>query len=240
LDDQFSKSDPAFERLRVFLCHSTGDKKAVRELYARLTADGFLPWLDEKDLLPGQDWELEITLAVQKSDVVVVCLSVASVTKKGFANREIKFALDVADLQPEGTIYLIPLRLEPCIVPQRLSKWHWVDYFDANGYPNLVRSLQFRSGLQRMPLGDASHDVVDQSSHAILSSYFPLSPYFPSPYFPHPRAAQSHQLNAKMEIRDQPSRRATSPRVVTLGRLLTCYDCWGKDNVPSTFQALGM
>src|ERR1700733_1117335 len=34
--------------LRVFLCHSHGDKRTVRKLYTRLAEDGFLPWLDEE------------------------------------------------------------------------------------------------------------------------------------------------------------------------------------------------
>jgi hypothetical protein len=43
--------------MRIFLCHSSGDKIAVRKLYHRLRADGFNPWLDEEDLIPGQDWD---------------------------------------------------------------------------------------------------------------------------------------------------------------------------------------
>ena len=40
---------------RVFLCHSSADKEAVRKFYQRLRRDGFKPWLDEEDILPGQD-----------------------------------------------------------------------------------------------------------------------------------------------------------------------------------------
>ena len=35
--------------LRVFLCHASEDKQAAEELYNRLRADGFLPWLDKED-----------------------------------------------------------------------------------------------------------------------------------------------------------------------------------------------
>jgi hypothetical protein len=42
--------------LQVFLCHSRTDKPAVRELHAFLVSDGFRPWLNEKDLIAGQDW----------------------------------------------------------------------------------------------------------------------------------------------------------------------------------------
>jgi hypothetical protein len=34
-----------------------------------------LPRLDEKDLIPGQDWQVEIPWAVRAADLVLVCLS---------------------------------------------------------------------------------------------------------------------------------------------------------------------
>ena len=86
--------------LRVFLFHSSDDKTAVRNLYQRLRAEGFDPWLDEENLLPGQDWRLEIPKAVRNTDVVIVCLSRGFVKKAGYGQKEIKLALDVADEQP--------------------------------------------------------------------------------------------------------------------------------------------
>ena len=131
--------------LQVFLCHSSGDKATVRALYQRLKREpGINTWLDEESLLPGQDWDAEIRKAVRASDIVVVCLSQGSISKTGYVQKEIGFALDVAEEQPEDKIFLIPLRLEECIVPQRLRRWHWVDYFDATGYQRLMRALGTR------------------------------------------------------------------------------------------------
>jgi hypothetical protein len=62
-------------KLKVLLCHSSRDKPAVRSLNKRLLEDGFQPWLEEEELLPGQEWEMEIPKAVRESDVVIVCLS---------------------------------------------------------------------------------------------------------------------------------------------------------------------
>lgn len=141
----FVSSSPSHP-LRVFLCHASADKPAVHDLYQRLNSEGFIqPWLDEEELLPGQDWDTEIRKAVRTSDVVLVCLSPHSITKAGYVQKEIKFALDVADEQPEGTIFLIPLRLEACDVPERLSKWHWANLFEARGYERLLRALKLRA-----------------------------------------------------------------------------------------------
>jgi len=69
------------EALKVFLCHSSSDKPKVRELYIQLRRDNINPWLDEENILPGQDWENEIANAVNNSDVVIVCLSKDSTSK---------------------------------------------------------------------------------------------------------------------------------------------------------------
>lgn len=136
--------DPMSEPKRVFLCHSSGDKAQVRDLYRRLRNDGFGPWLDEEDLLPGRDWSQEIRKAVRSSAVVLICLSNSSIAKTGFVQKEIKYALDVADEQPDGSIFLIPVRLEGCDVPERLRQWRWVDLFDKGGYDKLLRALHVR------------------------------------------------------------------------------------------------
>lgn len=148
--------------LRIFLCHASDDKAVVRDLYDRLVSDGMQPWLDEKDILPGQDWELEITKAIKESDVVIVCLSKSAVNKRGFVQREIKFALDVADEQPEGTIFLIPLRLDECEVPHRLRDRQWVDYFEPGGYLRLIAALKKRSDELGVPLLPKSNDKIGE------------------------------------------------------------------------------
>lgn len=131
--------------LQVFLCHASGDKPTVKKLYNRLKKDGIDAWLDKEKLIPGQNWQIEIPKAVYNSDVVIVCLSSQSVTKEGFVQKEIKFALDAADEKPDGTIFIIPARLENCNVPERINKFHWVDLFSDDGYERILKALQIRA-----------------------------------------------------------------------------------------------
>ena len=68
---------------RIFLCHANEDKPQVREVYQRLKAEGFQPWLDEIDLIPGQNWQVEIPKAIRESGIFLACLSRQSVQKQG-------------------------------------------------------------------------------------------------------------------------------------------------------------
>jgi TIR domain len=151
--------------LSVFLCHSSADKALVRELCVRLESNGVQPWLDEKNLLGGQDFQQEIRRAVRASDVVVICLSNSSTTKSGFVQREIKYAMELAEEQPEGALFLIPLRLEECNVPQSLNKLHWIDYFKADGYQHLRRALDFRAQtLKKNPTTPSEYTKTENAS----------------------------------------------------------------------------
>jgi len=97
--------------------------------------------------LPGQEWQQEIPRAVRNSDIVIVCISKKSVTKAGYLQKEIRYAIDVADEQPEGVIFLIPLKLEECDVPDRLSRWQWVNFYEAKGFERLMSALRQRATL---------------------------------------------------------------------------------------------
>ena len=131
-------------RLRVFICHASEDKQKARDLYRHLVKDNYDAWLDEEKLLPGQDWQLEIRKAVRNSDIFVVLLSSKSVSKTGYVQKEIVQALDFAEEQPEGTIFLIPVRLEDGLIPERLKHLHWVNLFSDDGYERLLRALRKR------------------------------------------------------------------------------------------------
>ena len=135
--------------LRVFLCHSSKDKAAVRELYQKLRAEAWIqPWLDEEELYPGQDWNMEIEKAVEAADAIIVCLSKNSINKEGYVQRELRIVLDFADYKPEGTLYIIPVRLEECEPPRRLRAWQYADYFEGQrerGLQRLLISLKRRA-----------------------------------------------------------------------------------------------
>ena len=128
---------------KVFLCYAGPDRAKVDELFERLSKDGFLPWMDKRSLLPGQDWGFEIKRAIEAADFFVACIS-KRFEEKTYANKEIKLALEVFDMMPEGAIFLIPLRLEACEIQDRLASRQWVDLFAEGGYEGLLRVLRVR------------------------------------------------------------------------------------------------
>jgi formylglycine-generating enzyme required for sulfatase activity len=134
--------------LKVFLSYASQDRPVVRELSRQLASEGWIdPWVDEKKLLPGQDWRTKIEEAVETSEVVIVCLSTNSVSKEGFVQKELRYAREISFEKPDETIFLIPLRLDDCTVPRGLRFFQWADYFGDKKdetYDDLLKSLMLR------------------------------------------------------------------------------------------------
>ncbi len=129
------------DQIQIFISYAREDQPQAREIYRRLHDAGYKPWLDEEDLLPGQNFRLVIERSLTGSDFVIICLSRTSVAKRSFFQREIKHALDkLEEMLPED-IFLIPARLDPCEMPEELKDRHWVDLFDERGWEKLFRAL---------------------------------------------------------------------------------------------------
>jgi len=150
-------------RLKVFLCHASADKPKVRELYRYLRRRGVMPWFDEKDLVPGQDWQGEIPKAIRTCDAIIICLTKNSLDTEGYVQREIRFALDRALQMPEGRIFIIPARFEECDVPSSLANFQWVDLFDEGGYIRMMKALRFRAAaLERETIEVPRNETKDE------------------------------------------------------------------------------
>ncbi|MFM7474756.1 MAG: SUMF1/EgtB/PvdO family nonheme iron enzyme [Microcystis aeruginosa] len=134
--------------IQIFLAHASEDKPAVLALYNRLKQAGYKPWLDKKDLIPGQIWRDEIPKAIKASQIFLACLSAKS-AKQGYIQRELRIALDTLGQMLPGTIFFIPMRLEECEIPDlqnaevglKLRDIHRLDYWEEDGFEQLERAI---------------------------------------------------------------------------------------------------
>ncbi len=135
--------------IQIFLAHASEDKPAVLALYNRLKQAGYKPWLDKKDLIPGQIWRDEIPKAIKASQIFLACLSGKSANKQGYIQRELRIALDTLGEMLPGTIFFIPMRLEECEIPDlrlaevglNLRDIHRLDYWEEDGFEQLERAI---------------------------------------------------------------------------------------------------
>lgn len=165
--------------LRAFLCYSPSDESFVRDLHKRLTAEGIDVWFHEEKLLGGQKWQQEVLKAMRNTDAVIVCVSQNFIKGVGFFQTELQIALELADEQPEGVLFIIPLKLEKLDegdLPEKLRPLYPINFFEGKrGYEQLMRSLQARAdslGVTLMPPSVSTVQVAAQPArqHTIAKS----------------------------------------------------------------------
>jgi hypothetical protein len=135
---------PKVSGRRLFICHASEDLVAARELFERMREFGYDPWLDKEKLLVGQNWDLEIRSAVKQARFFLLLLSRKSVSKRGYLQREFKMAFEAMKELPEGTIYLLPVKLDDCLIPHQFSSLEWVDLRGERSFGRIKQAIEFR------------------------------------------------------------------------------------------------
>ncbi|MGH7247686.1 MAG: toll/interleukin-1 receptor domain-containing protein [Pseudomonadota bacterium] len=130
---------------RIFLAYVEEDLVPVRKLYQRLEAEGYRPWLDKEKLLPGQNWPRSIERTIEVSDFFVACFSSHAESKRGHFHCELRFALECAQRMPLEDVFFIPVRLDECTVPRRITQQiQYVDLFEdwERGVQRVIKTIE--------------------------------------------------------------------------------------------------
>jgi CheY-like chemotaxis protein len=125
----------------VFISYASEDIEQARAVERELRRIGVRTWFDKDQLDVGEDWAAAIRRAIHGADFVVICLSKRSLNKCGFVQRETRVAMDACLQMPAGRLFLMPVRLEDCPVPEELAKYQYADVFRRQGYDRLVRAI---------------------------------------------------------------------------------------------------
>ncbi|MEM6252834.1 MAG: toll/interleukin-1 receptor domain-containing protein [Cyanobacteria bacterium P01_D01_bin.156] len=166
----------------VFLSYCRDNADEVGRLHGELTAAGESVWWDQ-DILPGQDWKLEIRKAMRDAYAVLLCLSkeTSARTTSGIYPEALD-AINMLRDYPPGDIFLIPVRLSECEIPmieidgiRTLDRLQFVDLFPDDRrdvvFQKLIRALRVAS--HHPPLSKAiasqSAAVAPQSATASLA-----------------------------------------------------------------------
>jgi len=152
---------------RIFLSYVSEDEERVEHLYQRLSDAACKPWMGKKDILPGEAWEPSIERAIRAADFFLACLSTNSVNTRGVIQREIKRALDIWQEKLDHDIYLMPIRLEDCEIPESLRRFQWVDIFEEEGWARLVEAIKV--GLERQD--KLQRIIIDDDPRVVMALY---------------------------------------------------------------------
>lgn len=141
--------------LQIFVSYAKEDRDRALQYYDLLQKEGAVPWLDAKDILPGQNWEVEIEKAFSEANVIVLLLSRSSVNKRGFVQREVNDAIERLRYKQPTDIYVIPLLLEQCDVPNHIAnRLQYIDLTVVGAWDQVRASLRLAAEQQSIELAE--------------------------------------------------------------------------------------
>ncbi|MCP4374366.1 MAG: TIR domain-containing protein [Deltaproteobacteria bacterium] len=139
---------------KIFLSYAREDKKKVEQIYKALYKRGHKPWMDNVDILPGQNWRSTVKKTIKESDYFVAFLSKTSINKRGYVQTELKLGLEQLETIPEKNFFFIPIRIGKCEIPQSIEHLHILDIEEASSVKKLISVIEINEQIKQ---SDSDH-----------------------------------------------------------------------------------
>lgn len=159
-----TQEETSRQSLKVYIVYSSVDYIAAQDIYKKLSDINIDVWFDREELVPGVDWKKLIKNAIRDTDLALICMSSNTVNKEGFFQREVKSVLDRYDEKPEGSLFIIPLRLDDCQIPNRLKEFETIDIFEEGGWKRLLELIELKKSqvFTRIITDDGNGGIVEE------------------------------------------------------------------------------
>jgi len=168
-------------KMKVFISYCREDLIFAEKLYSDLSKSGITLWMDNKNILAGQNWKNSIRKAIKESSFFLALLSSNSVSKRGYVQKELKIALDIFKEFPENDIFIIPIRLDNVTIDNEdLSNLQWVNLYESYevGLNNIMKVITIKKNgdtsvkpLLPPPLMDEKSSIFDQREQKVQYQY---------------------------------------------------------------------
>lgn len=127
----------AHQSLRIFISYARSDASAfAEELMAGLEAAGFDPFLDQHDIVPGEDWQARLDHLLQQADTIAYVITPASVASERCA-WELARAKELA----KRVLPVVSVETDEAQTPEALRRLNYI-YF--------TRGRSFGAGLKQL------------------------------------------------------------------------------------------
>lgn len=140
-----STTDPAGH---AFISYVREDQDRVKEIVRSLNAADVPIWTDKTRLSPGEDWQLTIRKAIQRNALAFIAVFSrnSAARERSYQHEELNLAAEQFRLHPPGRVWLIPVRLDDCELPdyvlgagRTLDSLQRVDLFGEDAKDEMIR-----------------------------------------------------------------------------------------------------
>ncbi|MFN6475531.1 TIR domain-containing protein [Nostoc sp. DedQUE07] len=133
----------AFNQQEVFLSYARENLNIALKLRDDLIKNGVSVWLDDDNLIGGEKWRNKIREQINQTSFFITLVSSISVNKKdGYVQEEIDMALKLLSQKTRDEFVVLPVRIDNCNIPEKLSRIHIIDIFpNHDGYEKGLKKV---------------------------------------------------------------------------------------------------
>jgi hypothetical protein len=103
--------------------------------------------MDVHSIKGGENWFRAISKAIDECEIFLAILSNNSVSRRGVIQKELKKAMDKWEEMLPDDIYIIPVRIDDCPIPDLLKHIQVLSWDSGKGENKLLEAI--RVGLAR-------------------------------------------------------------------------------------------
>jgi hypothetical protein len=226
----------------AFISYVREDAERVTDLVRALQAADVPVWTDKTKLTPGEDWQLTIRKAIQSNALAFLAVFSANSQARGrsYQHEELNLAVDQFRQHPPGRVWLIPVRLDDCELPdyplgsgRTLDSLQRVDLFGDDAKDELIRLVAavlrvLGEGVADSASIKAAITQADQASRgAVLASAIKSMLMEPSRQIELNDLVQAEAARARTELLDTglfPESMALNADADTARRVVSRFD----------------
>jgi len=154
----------------IFISYAAEDFSYAEKIFYFLKEQGFDPWMDKKNLLPGQNWQYILEDTLKKADFILLLISSNSVSKRGYVQREFKRAVDYCEEKLESDIFVIPVKIDSCEVPTSLRRFHWVEYTSEDFKAKIHQAITVQTNVYKRDAHTDKHPEILTSDEKLRNT----------------------------------------------------------------------
>ena len=135
------------QKHKIFISYASEDDKEAYHLYNELEKydnKSLQVFIDKESLLGGEKWKDAIEKAIKRSQYFVLLLSKNSIAKNTYVQKELRVALQLAKKLPKSKVYIIPIRLDDCDIPESIQDFHIINLFPdwKKGFQRMLNAMK--------------------------------------------------------------------------------------------------
>jgi CRP-like cAMP-binding protein len=148
LQEQYDELKASIETpADIFISYARSDAIIVQSIFEALLGKSHRPWMDIHSIKGGENWLRAIYRAINECQIFLAVLSNNSISRRGAIQKELKKALDKWEGMLPDDIYIIPIRIDDCPIPDLLKHIQVLNWEGGNGENKLLEAI--RVGLAR-------------------------------------------------------------------------------------------